>query len=174
MPRYSKSFEDISKEVEKENSVVPSDPGHANTVKDPGHSHDIGDSGYSHETIEDKILRLEAELAASKSLEEISRGKLAKIKASAQSQAMFGPANTEVEVDEDKYAYRIDLPPSGGMFIRINGEPLYHSSTYTFNLNTLRTVKDIVARSWAHETTIQGNNENAYRKPKNVRIGGIR
>lgn len=124
-----------------------------------------------------RIAALEAELEASKSAEEKANDLVARGVASAQNQALFGPANTEVLTREDEdgdpiYAYRIDLPPSGGEFIRINGEPFYHGVTYEFGTDRLRSVKEIVFRSWAHEATIQGSNENAYRKPKDLRIGG--
>lgn len=122
-----------------------------------------------------RIAELEAQLEASKSAEQKTAELMARTKAAAQSQALFGPANTEVQTGEDEdgnplYAYRIDLPASGGEFIRINGQALYHGSTYTFDIDMLRTIKEIVARSWAHEKTIMGDNENAYRKPKEIRL----
>lgn len=127
------------------------------------------------QTLEQRIAELEAQLEASKSAEQKALEKVARTKAAAQSQALFGPANTEVQTGEDEdgnplYAYRVDLPASGGEFIRINGQALYHGSTYTFDTDMLRTIKEIVSRSWAHEKTIQGDNENAYRKPKEIRL----
>lgn len=127
--------------------------------------------------LKQRIAELEAQLEASKSSEQKALEQVALNKANAQSQALFGPANVEVQTgvdenDEPIFALRIDLPPSGGEFIRINGEPFYHGVTYTFDMDRLRSVKEIIARSWGHEATINGSNENAYRKPKDTRIGG--
>src|SRR5271154_5918094 len=124
-----------------------------------------------------RIAELEALLEASKSEVERANEVIARNKAAAQSQAMFGPANTEVHVGEDEdgepiFMYRIDLPPSGGEFIRINGYAYNHGDTYKFNQDLLRTVKEIVFRSWGHESAIKGENENAYRRPKEIHIGG--
>jgi hypothetical protein len=72
----------------------------------------------------------------------------------------------------DFYRYRIELPPSGGLDVRINGVPYYHGQEYSIDLDTLRTIKDVVHRSWAHEASIRGSNENFYRQPANVVLRG--
>jgi hypothetical protein len=72
----------------------------------------------------------------------------------------------------DFYRYRIELPPSGGLDVRINGVPYYHGQEYSVDLDTLRTLKDAVHRSWAHEASIRGSNENAYRRPNNFTLHG--
>jgi NADH:ubiquinone oxidoreductase subunit len=70
------------------------------------------------------------------------------------------------EVIETWYHYRVDLPPSGGVEIKINGVPFFHGEQYKVTGKTLSTLQDIVARSWQHEAQINGSqNENAYRKP---------
>lgn len=76
------------------------------------------------------------------------------------------------EVEVPTYFYRIDLPPSGGTGIKINGEEFMHGQTYTFDLDLLRAIKDIVHRSWAHEQQIKGSNENFYRKPSHTVLRG--
>lgn len=67
--------------------------------------------------------------------------------------------------DVDVFWYKIDLAPSGGLEVKINGVSYFHGKVYKFTLDQLRSVKDIVARSWSHEAQIQGSNENFYRKP---------
>lgn len=80
----------------------------------------------------------------------------------------YVPIMVEVPV----YKYKIDLPPSGGMAIKINDVQLYHGEVYEFTMDELRTVKDLIARSWGHEHSIMGQaNENAYRKPSEIRLG---
>jgi hypothetical protein len=78
------------------------------------------------------------------------------------------------EVDgetEPSYFYRIDLPPSGGQHIVINGVMFYHGEQYKVRVSTLRTMKEIVFRGWQHEASIRGSNENFYRAPQERRIG---
>jgi hypothetical protein len=67
-------------------------------------------------------------------------------------------------VDVPTYFYKIDMPPCGGIFLRINGEEFYHGTTYELDLDTLRTIKDIVWRTWSHDRDIHGSDENFYRK----------
>lgn len=63
------------------------------------------------------------------------------------------------------FLYRIDLPPCGGSDLKINGVPLYHNATVELDIDTLRTVKDLVYRCWNHDKEIHGSDENVYRKP---------
>jgi hypothetical protein len=62
--------------------------------------------------------------------------------------------------------YKIDLPPSGGIDIKINGVAFYHGEQYKITTNTLRMLKDTVAKCWKHEEQIHGSNENFYRRPQ--------
>lgn len=71
----------------------------------------------------------------------------------------------------DTWHYRIDLPASGGADLSINGHRFYHGQTYKVSTDTLRTLKDQVARAWGHEANISGSNENFYRREKATRIG---
>jgi hypothetical protein len=72
------------------------------------------------------------------------------------------------------YKYMIDLPPSGGVSVGINGEQFYHGQSYEFDLNRLRTVREMVYRSWEHERSIKGSDENAYRPQLNAKLSGRR
>lgn len=66
----------------------------------------------------------------------------------------------------DTYFYKIDMPPCGGLDLKINGVPYYHGSTVEVDLNVLRSMKEIVARCWLHDQSIHGSDENFYRAPK--------
>ena len=68
------------------------------------------------------------------------------------------------------FAYRINMPPVGGTDMKINGLPFYHGAVYTLDIDTLRTVKDMVHRLWDHDRQIHGTDENAYRKKTQQRI----
>lgn len=76
------------------------------------------------------------------------------------------------DVELPTFHYRIDLPPSGGTEISINGVAFYHGEVYVVDLDLLRDLKDKVARSWVHEATIKGSNENVFRRPQNVTLRG--
>lgn len=73
-------------------------------------------------------------------------------------------------VEVDTYFYKIDLPPVGGVGLTINGMPLYHGTVYEFDIDSLRTVKDLVFKVWKHEADIHGSDENLYRKPEPKQI----
>jgi len=86
---------------------------------------------------------------------------------------------TEVDagIDEDGvqwWWYKLDLPPVGGIDIKIGGVPFYHGEQYKVTTNTLRSLKDIVYRNWKHEGDIHGSNENFYRQPKEQVLRGGR
>jgi hypothetical protein len=127
--------------------------------------------------LKQRIAELEAELAASKTSEQAAVELAAQNAAAAQSMLLFGTATSEAHAGKNKdgkdmWKYKIDLPPSGGTDIKINGAPYYHGETYTFETDLLRTVKEIIQRSWNHEASIQGSNENFYRKEMNRTISG--
>lgn len=72
----------------------------------------------------------------------------------------------------DMWFFRIDLPPSGGQAIVINGTHYFHREQYKFDTPMLQSVKDIQARAWKHDEQIKGSNENAYRRPMERVISG--
>lgn len=82
------------------------------------------------------------------------------------------PDGKEIEGEmEDAYFYRIDLPPSGGTDLSINGNKFYHGEQYKVRVSTLRTLKEMVYRCFMHEASIRGSNENFYRTPQERRVG---
>lgn len=76
------------------------------------------------------------------------------------------------EVELPTFLYKINLPPVGGTAITLDGEAYYHGQTYTFDLDRLRTIKEIVHRIRDHEATIHGTDENAYRPKVNAQFSG--
>jgi carboxylesterase type B len=121
----------------------------------------------SSEQLKARIARLEAALAHSDASRAIAEEESARLSAQAQS-SMFTTNVTErfsrkTMDGEDLWWYRIDLAPCGGIDIRINGNQYVHGQTYEFTTDLLRSVKEIVSRTWGHEANIHGENENAYK-----------
>lgn len=114
----------------------------------------------------DKIARLTRELAEIKSKQ--AAGVHDFLPTSSPNEAYAG----QDEEGNHWYHYRIDLPASGGVEIKINGLPFFHGEQYKVTDKTLATLKDIVARAWGHEAQINGSNENVYRKPTNRTFSG--
>jgi len=78
------------------------------------------------------------------------------------------------EVEVETYNYKIDMPPCGGFDLKINGMPLYHGSVVEVDIDTLRTIKDMIYRLWAHDSAIHGSDENAYRQKRGPVLRGAR
>lgn len=73
-------------------------------------------------------------------------------------------------VETPTFKYKIDIPPCGGEGIKLNGQDYYHGAVYEFDIDTLRSVKEIVARVWEHDKNIHGSDENAYRPKQSPRL----
>lgn len=132
--------------------------------------------GETSEQLKARIATLEEELRRSGAARLIAEEESSRLSAQAQN-SMFTTNVTErfsrvADDGSDVYWYRIDLAPCGGTEIKINGVPYYHGSTYEFRTDLLRSVKEIVARTWAHENNIMGSNENAYKVAQDRMLRG--
>jgi hypothetical protein len=76
------------------------------------------------------------------------------------------------QVEVETYYYKIDLPPCGGTHMTVNGNELYHGVVVECDVDSLRSIKDMVFRCWKHDAEIHGSDENAYRKPTNRTLSG--
>jgi len=108
------------------------------------------------------------------------RARVAELEAAKTAAPSFAiTSSTEVSagLDEDgneRWWYKIDLPPSGGIEVKINGISFYHGEQYNISTDTLRSLKEMVFRCWKHEGDIHGNNENFYRRPQERVLSGKR
>lgn len=130
----------------------------------------------STEELKARIKRLEAALAHSDTQRARSEEDAARLSAQAQS-SMFTSNVTErfsrkSDSGKDIWWYRVDLAPCGGIDIRLNGIQYVHGETYEFDTDTLRSVKEIVSRTWGHEANIHGENENAYKRAQDRVLRG--
>ena len=66
------------------------------------------------------------------------------------------------------------LPPVGGVDLKINDVSFYHGVVYELDIDTLRSVKEMVYRLWDHDRSIHGSDENFYRKPQETTLTGAR
>jgi carboxylesterase type B len=119
------------------------------------------------EQLKARIARLEAALKHSDEQRVRVEEDASRLSAQAQS-SMFTSNVTErfarkSDTGEDLWWYRIDLAPCGGIDIRVNGVQYVHGETYLFSTDLLRSVKEIVSRTWGHEANISGANENSYK-----------
>ena len=128
------------------------------------------------EQLKARIKRLEEALAKSDAGRMIAEEESARLSAQAQS-TLFTTNVTErfsrkTSDGQDLWWYRVDLAPSGGTDIRINGIQYVHGETYEFTTDLLRSVKEIVSRTWGHEANIHGENENVYKRAQDRVLRG--
>jgi hypothetical protein len=137
------------------------------------------------EALKAEVLRLSGELAEAQASnedairrammfkqdnDEVATGRTVKVVKHKNPRAREESETLEVEVPT--YFYAVDMPPVGGVAIKINGEELFHGQTYELTMDQIRMVKEIVYRLRAHEASLNGNNENTYRKPVNALFSG--
>ena len=128
------------------------------------------------EELRARIKKLEEMLEVSVAAQGIAEDESARLSAQAQS-TMFTTNVTERlagtdDEGRDLYWYRIDLAPCGGTEIKINGMPYYHGQTYKFGTDLLRSIKEIVSRTWEHEASVNGANENIFKQAQNSILRG--
>lgn len=58
--------------------------------------------------------------------------------------------------------------------IKLDGRPYYHGHTYTVPRSVACTLNDIMGRTWDHEESVGGANNNEYRRPRSTRMLGGR
>lgn len=135
--------------------------------------------GAAEQASQDAIERQLASLQSHADMQEVATGETIKLKRCVRykvtshkdsGQEILAPVFADMDVP--LFMYKIDLPPSGGTALIINSVPYYHNQVYKLDLDTLRTVKDMVHKSWMHEMTIKGNDENIYRKPQGRTLYG--
>ncbi|KVO28315.1 hypothetical protein WJ74_25615 [Burkholderia ubonensis] len=131
----------------------------------------------SREALLERIRALEAENAKLGAAKDIAEEESARLSAQAQSALLTSGvieryAGKAEDGETDLWWYRIDLAPCGGEHLKINGTPYLHGHTYKFDTDTLRSIKEMVARTWVHENDINGHAFNPYRQAQNKVLGG--
>jgi|SRR6516225_10147199 hypothetical protein len=123
-----------------------------------------------------KIRELEELLAKSDAAKAIAEDEAGRLQHQAQASLLTTNVTErfagKTDDGEDLWWYRIDLAPCGGLDLKINGLQYVHGETYKFTTDVLRCVKEIVSRTWSHEASISGANENPYKRAQNKLLGG--
>lgn len=127
------------------------------------------------EQLRARIKALEVENEKLGAAKELAEEESARLSAQAQSSLMTTSvverfAGT-AEDGTDMWWYRIDMAPCGGTELRINSKPYLHGETYKFDTDTLRAIKEMVARTWVHENDINGHAFNPYKRAQNKVLG---
>jgi carboxylesterase type B len=127
------------------------------------------------ESLRERIRSLEAEKEKLTAAKDIAEEESARLSAQAQSSLLTTSVVERfaghAEDGTDLWYYRVDLAPCGGADLRINGKPYLHGETYKFDTDTLRTVKEMVARTWVHENDIHGHRYDPYRQAQQKVLG---
>lgn len=127
------------------------------------------------EALRARIKTLEADNEKLAAAKEMAEDESARLSAQAQNSLLTSSVVERFagksESGEDMWWYRIDMAPCGGTDLRINGKPYLHGETYKFDTDTLRAIKEMVARTWTHENDINGHAFNPYRKAQNKVLG---
>lgn len=116
------------------------------------------------------ISQSQSEHPTGKKVKEVRLKKMKVVGYTSDGRPMLEPEWQEVEVPT--FAYKIDMPAIGGVSIRVNGQDFYHGQVYEFTENELRGIKDTEYRLRAHEASLNGSNENIFRKPSNAVFSG--
>ncbi len=132
----------------------------------------------SPQQLQNRIRELEEQLRKSDAAKAIAEDEAGRLQMQAQAALLTSNVTERYagESDDGKamWWYRIDLAPCGGLDIKINGIQYVHGETYKMDTDLLRCVKEIVARTWGHENSINGANENPYKQAQNRILGGGR
>jgi carboxylesterase type B len=133
------------------------------------------DQDESIDALRERIRQLEAQNEKLEAAKDIAEEESARLSAQAQSSLLTSSVVErfagKADDGTDLWYYRIDMAPCGGTELRINGRPYLHGETYKFDTDTLRTVKEMVARTWVHENDINGHAFNPYRQAQNRVLG---
>lgn len=125
-----------------------------------------------------RIKELENQLRKSDAAKAIAEDEAGRLQQQAQASLLTSNVTERFagkgDDDQDLWWYRIDLAPCGGLDIKINGMAYIHGETYKLTTDQLRSVKEIVSRTWGHENAINGTNENPYKQAQNRILGGGR
>lgn len=127
------------------------------------------------DALRERIKALEAENEKLSARTDIAEEESARLAAQAQSSMVTTGVQEKFagksEDGKDLWFYRIDLAPCGGDHLKINGKPFLHGHTYKFDTDTLRSIKEMVSRTWVHENDINGHSFNPYRQAQNKVLG---
>ena len=116
---------------------------------------------------EEEMAEIESEIVAEIEEEERERQrKIYREEAKLSMKRAKGLAEEQVEVIIDVAGHAQD--------IKLDGRPYFHGHTYIVPLSVASTLYDIMGRTWDHEESVGGANQNEYRKPRNTRMLGGR
>lgn len=115
----------------------------------------------------DDIQRQAAADLAAKKKAEAKKEALKKVRAELEHQAKLAEQRGAAKGDLVDVA--IDLAPYAPD-IRLDGKVYEHGRTYRVLRRVAAVLYEQMQRSWEHQASISGKNENAYRRPRNVTL----